>query len=95
MTQNDLVAIDAWQWNWAPDERPVPPYPPRWFIDALMRWPQMGGILVNESLGVLSIATREGLMQASSGDWVIRGSRGEVYACKPDIFEATYAPAVS
>jgi hypothetical protein len=23
-------------------------------------------------------------------DWIIRGVRGEFYACKPDIFEATY-----
>jgi len=27
---------------------------------------------------------------ASAGDWIIRGVTGEVYACKPDIFEATY-----
>lgn len=24
------------------------------------------------------------------GDWIIRGVNGEYYACKPDIFEATY-----
>jgi hypothetical protein len=29
----------------------------------------------------------------SEGDWVIRGIRGEFYACKPDIFEATYEEA--
>jgi len=27
------------------------------------------------------------------GDWVITGVRGEKYACKPDIFEATYERA--
>jgi hypothetical protein len=27
---------------------------------------------------------------ASAGDWIIRGVQGEIYACKPDIFEATY-----
>ena len=27
---------------------------------------------------------------ASVGDWIIRGVQGEFYACKPDIFEATY-----
>lgn len=26
-------------------------------------------------------------------DWVIRGIKGEFYACKPDIFAATYEPA--
>jgi len=30
---------------------------------------------------------------ASDGDWIIRGVAGEVYACKPDIFAATYEPA--
>lgn len=26
------------------------------------------------------------------GDWVITGVKGERYACKPDIFDATYEP---
>jgi len=41
------------------------------------------------SLGVL-IKTLEGEMQASWGDFVIRGIKGEVYPCKPDIFNASY-----
>lgn len=40
----------------------------------------------------LSIRTLEGTMQASPGDWIIRGVQGEFYPCKPDIFEATYDP---
>ena len=36
------------------------------------------------------IPTLEGLMTASSGDWIIKGVQGEFYPCKPDIFEATY-----
>lgn len=27
---------------------------------------------------------------ASLNDWIIRGVSGEIYPCKPDIFEATY-----
>ena len=27
---------------------------------------------------------------ATEGDWIIKGVKGEFYACKPDIFEATY-----
>ena len=38
----------------------------------------------------LQIDTLEGTMTANVGDWVIRGVRGELYPCKPDIFEATY-----
>lgn len=40
----------------------------------------------------LAIPTLEGLMIATEGDWVIRGVKGELYPCKPDIFAATYEP---
>lgn len=36
------------------------------------------------------IHTREGAMQVSVGDWIIRGTRGEVYPCKPDAFADTF-----
>ena len=38
----------------------------------------------------LTIPTPEGDMYATTGAWIIRGVQGEVYPCKPDIFEATY-----
>lgn len=38
------------------------------------------------------IETLEGKMHASSGDYIIRGVNGEIYPCKPDIFEKTYEP---
>lgn len=38
----------------------------------------------------LLISTREGVMHASPGDFIIVGVQGEPYPCKPDIFEATY-----
>lgn len=31
--------------------------------------------------------------EVTPGDWIITGVKGEHYACKPDIFEATYEPA--
>ena len=43
--------------------------------------------------GEVVIATLEGAMHASIGDWIIRGVKGEFYPCKPDIFAATYEPA--
>jgi hypothetical protein len=45
-------------------------------------------------LGTLDIPTREGMMTASAGDWIIRGIQGELYPCKPDIFAATYEAVV-
>lgn len=38
----------------------------------------------------LEIITLEGKMIARKGDWIIKGIKGELYPCKPDIFEATY-----
>lgn len=40
----------------------------------------------------LFIPTLEGLMLGVQDDWIIRGVKGELYPCKPDIFEATYEP---
>jgi hypothetical protein len=38
------------------------------------------------------IQTLEGRMTAENSDWLIQGVKGEIYPCKPDIFEATYDP---
>ena len=38
----------------------------------------------------ITIATLEGTHRAEKTDMVIRGVKGELYPCKPDIFEATY-----
>nr|DAD82913.1 MAG TPA: PGDYG protein [Siphoviridae sp. ctXZx16]DAO32138.1 MAG TPA: PGDYG protein [Caudoviricetes sp.] len=36
------------------------------------------------------IHTLEGDLKASPGDYIITGTRGEQYPCKPDIFEEIY-----
>lgn len=38
------------------------------------------------------IETLEGNMQAESGDWIIKGLKGEYYPCKDDIFRQSYEP---
>lgn len=38
----------------------------------------------------LGIKTLEGWHIVTPGDWIIKGVKGELYPCKPDIFEATY-----
>ena len=47
---------------------------------------------VKDSGCIFKIFTLEGVMEASCGDWIIKGVKGEFYPCKPDIFEATYSP---
>ncbi len=41
----------------------------------------------------LRIPTPEGIMLGVEGDWIIRGTRGELYPCKPDVFSDVYEPA--
>lgn len=38
----------------------------------------------------LTIPTLEGDMKANINDWIICGVKGEIYPCKPDIFDQTY-----
>lgn len=49
----------------------------------------MGGIVENKGT-TLVIPTLEGDMEASIGDYIIKGINGEFYPCKPDIFAKTY-----
>lgn len=43
----------------------------------------------------LMVHTLHGPTYAEPGDWVIRGEAGDLWPCKPDIFAATYEPALS
>ena len=45
----------------------------------------------SEEMG-LQIPTLEGLHLGRQNDWIIKSIKGELYPCKPDIFEATYEP---
>jgi hypothetical protein len=38
----------------------------------------------------IQVKTLEGVMTASPNDFLIRGVNGEIYPCKPDIFEKSY-----
>ena len=44
----------------------------------------------DSNASTLSISTLEGRHEVSWNDWIIQGVQGELYPCKPDIFEATY-----
>lgn len=64
-------------------------------IDAVLEWVAGHGGKIGTYRDLfddpyLEIETLEGVMEASLGDWIIRGVKGEFYPCKPDIFAATY-----
>lgn len=48
------------------------------------------GVSIDAETGQMVIATLEGEMSVSLGDYVIRGVQGEFYPVKPEIFTATY-----
>jgi hypothetical protein len=73
--------VDVEAFRWGVDD------PPAWFQDAISK----GKVELDGSWAV--IETLEGKMRAEKGDWVIRGVQGELYPCKPDIFQQSYEAA--
>lgn len=78
------VAIEAWRWEGGEFQAKAP----AWLLD-YKNGPAKEQVRLHAN-GTLSIPTLEGEMRAQVGDWVIMGVVGEVYPCKPAIFEATY-----
>jgi len=80
------VVIEAVKFNGVGMDYPTFDEQPGWLTEALMGGrvePQVHG-------GGWAIKTLEGEMTAVPGDYIIRGVKGELYPCKPDIFAATY-----
>lgn len=78
------VVVEVWLFSSSPTMSDMQSAP-QWVKNAVY-------IIEKQSGGVshLSVRTLEGYMTASPGDWLIHGVNGEVYPCKPDIFEKTY-----
>ncbi len=74
------VVIEAFQWK---------PLSVEAEDKAIPLWLVMSNYDVGPGNTIL-ISTLEGVMRADPDDWIIRGVKGEIYPCKPDIFEATY-----
>ena len=68
-------------------------YIPDWFFDGDRVSIHCPGNAFNV-IGFLTadIETLEGTMHADYGDYIIKGVNGELYPCKPNIFEKTYEP---
>ena len=73
------VVIEAYCYNQKPDN-----YRPDWLSDAVT------ANKVTTHPDKAFIHTLEGTMEASLGDWIIKGVKGELYPCKPDVFAETY-----
>ena len=74
---------------------------PDWLNQAWNREPGEGCMRIDpdapiaeghDSAAELVLGTLEGVHRITWGDFIIQGVKGELYPCKPDIFEATYEP---
>ena len=74
------VIVEAFRWTGGIDQTEDP----EWIVAAIKE----GKVWFEQ--GCLLIATLEGIHQARVGDYIIQGVQGEIYPCKPDIFEQTY-----
>ena len=78
------VEIEAFQYDGDFMKKDGNYYVPDWAVNA-----NLEGVLYFED-GELFINTLEGKHHASVRDYIIKGVKGEIYPCKPDIFEMTY-----
>lgn len=80
------IVIEAFKWTGGPSQEEDP----EWIIEALAARPWQARIIQPNDEIMLEIMTLEGGMCANVGDYVIKGIAGEIYPCKPNIFEQTY-----
>jgi hypothetical protein len=73
-------------------KRPVTVEAIEWTGDNTQEMAAFAGDAYVDRAGAAHIATLEGDMRATVGDFIIKGVQGEFYPCKPDIFAATYEP---
>lgn len=89
--QKKPVVIEAFQYDGDLKGTDGNYYVPDWAVEAyengVMHY---GALKTDEPPCELFIDTLEGTHHVSVGDYVIRGIKGELYPCKPDIFEKSY-----
>ena len=85
------VVIEAFQYDGdllgADGKYYVPDWGVKAFEDGMI---DFGSLRLDEPPCEMFIDTLEGTHHANVGDYIIRGVNGELYPCKPNIFEKTY-----
>lgn len=79
------VEIEAFQYDGDLQNSSGEFYVCQWAVEAFQN-----GIIYFKDQGECYIKTLEGDHHVSINDYIIRGVKGELYPCKPDIFEKTY-----
>ena len=81
------VVIEAFRWTGGHEQIEEP----NWIIEAIKNGTVWFNHVGTEYVNMV-IKTLEGDHIASRGNYIIKGVQGELYPCKPDIFEQTYDP---
>ena len=76
------VVIEAFKWTGGENQTEDP----EWIVNAM----KSSKVRIDFNPLIMKIVTLEGVMEAKPNDYIIQGIKGEIYPCKPDIFEATY-----
>ena len=64
---------------------------PDWFFQSHSNVdPVNGYVSFSGDMTYIKIGTLEGEMKVSAGDWIIKGTAGELYPCKDSIFQEIY-----
>lgn len=81
------IVIEAFKWTGDHDQTKDP----EWICEAIKN---RDAYFLHEGTPQLEfyLKTLEGDHRVNSGDFIIKGIKGEIYPCKPDIFEMTYEP---
>lgn len=79
------VVVEAFKWTGGIKQSEDP----EWIVEEIKK----GNVWFDRPFTeptTMKIKTLEGVMTAQIGDYIIQGVNGEIYPCKPDIFEKTY-----
>lgn len=80
------VIVEAFKWTSDRDQEEYPLWIAKSIEDGIV-WITDG---TEDYEPVMNINTLEGIMYAEKGDYIIKGVHGEIYSCKPDVFEESY-----
>lgn len=81
------VVVDAFHYVDSESLGPARPVP-SWLVEAI--YDKKIVITSSDTGTAVKVSTEEGDMTVSPGDYIIKGTQGELYPCKPDIFEEIY-----
>ena len=90
--QSNPVIVEAFQYDGDLMGSDGKYYVPDWAVEAYEKRVMYYKVMrIGEPPCELFVDTPAGTLHVSVGDYVIKGTKGELYPCKPDIFQEIYS----